>query len=587
LCPHALNIQRVSSPTTSTAPVAISHTISSLFERSTSTSKEEKASNDRNLVELLASADLPISLVEHAHFIKFCRGLNPSYKVPGRTKAMEHIKERYEDVKSSLLKTLAGVESVSITTDAATTISQHSLQAITAHFISDQWVLHSALLENVAMPERHTAENLVTLLQHAFTRWQIDDKVYTSTTDAAANILKCCKTLEETDVIEESVRCFCHTCQLSVKTALDETESIQAILTAARAIVRFAKTSNIAAEALRRLQSDEKEAEDLAEEAAPVDQSHPKYENRPLKLLQDVVTRWSSTHTMCARLVKLKRFVTQLLDELKPELALSPRQWQQLHELCQVLQPCADAIKFLEGEKYPTLSSVIPTVLMLRALLDGKTAAQPNMPDYSGFTAEVNQVRRRILAEMAVPGRFDSFSRAARFACLLDPRYKALSFIAPPDRETMWESLLQYCATHFPPPPPPPAPPLPHSLTVQPSAADAPSLYTPLSFVSLLHHSLQTSAIEDQSLTAEFFAYRRTPGCDSSENPLTWWRRNEKTFPTLARAAKRFLAIPASSAPSERAFSKINIVIDKRRASLLPENADKLCFLKHNCTLNL
>ena len=136
-------------------------------------------------------------------------------------------------------------------------------------------------------------------------------------------------------------------------------------------------------------------------------------------------------------------------------------------------------------------------------------------------------------------------------------------------------------------PPPPPAPPLPHSLTVQPSAADAPSLYTPLSFVSLLHHSLQTSAIEDQSLTAEFFAYRRTPGCDSSDNPLTWWRRNEKTFPTLARAAKRFLAIPASSAPSERAFSKINIVIDKRRASLLPENADKLCFLKHNCTLNL
>jgi hypothetical protein len=147
----------------------------------------------------------------------------------------------------------------------------------------------------LAMPERHTSENLVSLLKDAFTRWQIGDKVYTSTTDAAANILKCCKTLEETDVIEESVRCFCHTCQLSVKTALDETESIQSILTASRAIVRFAKTSSIAAEALRRLQSDEKEAaKDLAEEAAPVDHSHPQYENRPLKLLQDVVTRWSN-----------------------------------------------------------------------------------------------------------------------------------------------------------------------------------------------------------------------------------------------------------------------------------------------------
>jgi len=100
-------------------------------------------------VELLAGADLPLSLVEHTDFLKFCHGLNPSYKVPGRTKLMRQIQERYEDVKCSLLRTLAGVESVSITTDAATTISQYSLQAITAHYISAKWELQSALLENV------------------------------------------------------------------------------------------------------------------------------------------------------------------------------------------------------------------------------------------------------------------------------------------------------------------------------------------------------------------------------------------------------------------------------------------------------
>jgi len=270
------------------------------------------------------------------------------------------IDERYLEVKSSLEEALREVESVAITTDAATTISQFSLQAVTAHFINAKWELKSALLENVEMPERHTAENLVALLTDAFKRWGIQDKVYT-TTDATLNILKCCKNLEATDAIEESIRCFCHTCHLAVKTAIDDTHSIQATLSAARGIVRFSKFSNTVAEAFRRLQRDEEVAEeDLAGEAEPVDHTHPQYHQRPLKLLQDVVTRWSSTHIMCVRLVKLKQFVCKLTVELKPELSLSALQWKQLQELCQVLQPCADAIKLLEGEFYPTLSWLFP-----------------------------------------------------------------------------------------------------------------------------------------------------------------------------------------------------------------------------------
>ena len=44
-------------------------------------------------------------------------------------------------------------------------------------------------------------------------------------------------------------------------------------------------------------------------------------------------------------------------------------------------------------------------------------------------------------------------------------------------------------------------------------------------------------------------------------NPLDWWRINEKQFPLIAKMAKRYLAIPATSAPSERVWSLSAFVI--------------------------
>lgn len=41
----------------------------------------------------------------------------------------------------------------------------------------------------------------------------------------------------------------------------------------------------------------------------------------------------------------------------------------------------------------------------------------------------------------------------------------------------------------------------------------------------------------------------------------------------------------ASSAPSERVFSKMNVVINKRRGKLLPERAERIIFLKMNAKL--
>ena len=62
--------------------------------------------------------------------------------------------------------------------------------------------------------------------------------------------------------------------------------------------------------------------------------------------------------------------------------------------------------------------------------------------------------------------------------------------------------------------------------------------------------------------------------------PLIWWKLNHRSFPLLARVARRVLAIPATSASSERAFSEAGLLISKRRTCLRSELVGQMTKLR-------
>lgn len=62
-------------------------------------------------------------------------------------------------------------------------------------------------------------------------------------------------------------------------------------------------------------------------------------------------------------------------------------------------------------------------------------------------------------------------------------------------------------------------------------------------------------------------------------NPLGWWNHRCGVYPNVARLAKMYLCIPATSAPSKRIFSIASLIISKLRASITPSNAEILLFL--------
>ena len=46
----------------------------------------------------------------------------------------------------------------------------------------------------------------------------------------------------------------------------------------------------------------------------------------------------------------------------------------------------------------------------------------------------------------------------------------------------------------------------------------------------------------------------------ASLDPLEWWKMHNTQLPTIAKLARKYLAIPASSAPSERVFSRAKLI---------------------------
>ena len=51
---------------------------------------------------------------------------------------------------------------------------------------------------------------------------------------------------------------------------------------------------------------------------------------------------------------------------------------------------------------------------------------------------------------------------------------------------------------------------------------------------------------------------------------------------SLVKLAKKYLTPPPTSTDIERLFSVAGLILTDKRAKLLPENADKLLFLKEN-----
>jgi hypothetical protein len=65
-------------------------------------------------------------------------------------------------------------------------------------------------------------------------------------------------------------------------------------------------------------------------------------------------------------------------------------------------------------------------------------------------------------------------------------------------------------------------------------------------------------------------------------DPLEWWKRTQLKYPYLARLARLYLAVPATSAPSEKIWSRASIILTLKRANFKAKVSQRIMFIKEN-----
>jgi hypothetical protein len=328
-----------------------------------------------------------------------------------------------------------------------------------------------------------------------------------------------------------------------------------------------------------------------------------------LPVICDFDDRWNSTTQMMCRIVQLERMLLRYKTGLESDTnparrpmqlrfvccELSPEEWAALKQLAKLLEPI-EGLVHVSPLAYPGLSIVYPLLHSLKKHLDD---AGTWVTDPLAVT-----VRHTIMANLNMDLCSSGQAPSSPYlSCLLDPRFKTLPFLATDEKERLMESLYLLLglndkadvddSQHQP------------DAAVEndqsedqkekqdrnAKAASAPVVGASLAnkktaAAALLHEffPVDEPATELDKLKAQVQQYLDSPSLpatdESEHDPLEWWSRYQRLFPSLARLAKKYLCISAVSTPFQEAFTNYGQLMREKKARLDIDVAAQVLFCR-------
>ncbi|XP_061542548.1 E3 SUMO-protein ligase ZBED1-like [Phycodurus eques] len=536
-----------------------------------SCSVKEAALLTESILNMLVADMRPLSMVDDKGFRKMISTFNPKYSMPSLTYFTNMMEKKHQEMTAKLENVLQDTECVALTTDFWTSVATEAYLGVTCHFLGEDWEMKSLYLTTMRLEERHAAADIADWLEETVAKFHIPfTKVKVVVHDNGANVVAAAGILEDRHGWA-SLRCSGHTLNLVVQNTLKNKDTIANCVDSARCLVEHFNKSELACNKLKEKQ----------QEMGMV----------PLMLIQDVSTQWNSTYHMLSRLLGQRWPVTAALSD--PEvntiakqhyLDLNPEQWSLGEELAQVLGPFEGVTEFLSGEQYVTLSALPQLVHNLKKSTLSVAFKTASVRAFQAQVAEQITERWQKLFLFQPEG-----PNTVLLAAALDPRFRKLKFL-PAEDVFKVQCTIQSMA-----------------LAVKKKARESNESGNEVTakskdclgtkygslLKSMLGSSSDSSSSSDeenedeneqlrQAVQREVLQYFGEQPLSKKENPLPWWKTNAIRYPTLAKLAKSFLAIPATSTSSERLFSTAGNFAPKRRASLSSEHVDMLTFLHCN-----
>jgi len=342
----------------------------------------------------------------------------------------------------------------------------------------------------------------------------------------------------------DRVACFAHILHNSVKKALANSDDLNGLVKKCHGLAKFFHQSSKMAAALVTQQ----EQLDASIEAVVI--------------IMDVVTRWNSTLHMTRRLCRVRIAIEMVFEELSVSdklvhekllpLMLKESEWDIVEELVKVLEQVENMTLIFSSASKGIAASLYPWVAMVKDELTG-------IKDLSEL---VGAFRQDLLQELNERHKWTDLILTAS---VFHPSFNIILRALDNDR---FISTKQHVQEEY-------------DRLIRPNDDPAqqiqniPSTETPQDQGSAIHRFLkrQRTVLGDVAQSNDrqdneverYFAHSLV---DDVVNPMEWWRFNKEKYPVLAKMARKYLAIPATSVASERMFSVSGGVCTDKRGRL-------------------
>ncbi|CAI5533472.1 unnamed protein product [Closterium sp. Naga37s-1] len=540
------------------------------------------------IAKLVVTCDLPFRIVESE-----AKNFIPSRWTVSRDTVVYATATLQSAIAEMLAKEGELGCKMSITIDMWTAPNNKAWLVVTGHWIDENFQLRTMVLEFREMLGRHGGREMAQVVEETIVQWGLEGRCLGFTTDnASSNIAAFTRMSEEGGgqcffSSRMHFRCLAHVINLAVQAAL-AVDSIRKLLKILREMASWIGFSP------------QRSGSFLGLQRTLNSQANPATPKPALKLVQDSPTRWGSTHDMVERAGVLQNPITVFFaqtqglsktDKKKVEsLRLTDADWETLQAVKTFLSPFAKVSKAAEGAAYRTVSMVVPYYNGLIDAMESRLAKGPSPTLQPMIVAALSHLKKYAYIT----------SNEYWIATFLDPSMKAAWF-----DDAHWEKLhletdrrvrprpasgeviklvrdrvAEYQArTAELAPRPTPLAPVAEEEDGDEEEDDDDAQFLPSRrrLAARLSASQEAGAggmVQDDEVS-RYLSER--VGCDVTA--LEYWR-SATNMQTLRRMARDYLAIPATSASSERVFSLGRNLISWKRHRLASQRTRAVMFLR-------
>ena len=527
----------------------------------------KKRKIDNSLIEYVIVENQPLSLVEKSSFRKLMYTAEPSYKCPSRrtftSKVDSFAQEISKKLKEEVLKDLSDVDfkSVHITSDHGTSHDRFRSHrnVVTLARCTKNFELKTDVIAVIKCNGSQTGDVIRKDIKIVLDSYGRDETwIVNWVTDGEAKQVSARTPGKHPRVglvTHLTASCVDHTAHLAAEDALSKTDSIKESTVVARDFINAMKDSHLMREAFN----------DMVIEAG----------DDPLAIIKGTMNRWYYRFLEIERLILMQHHVEKFQEEyenMPNHCRIDLTDWENLKIYVTSLKSLSDASTVMEGQKYPTASSVIP-------FLDQVFS---NLESYITKLAEDKQAFPKCLLEN-MKKRFPLGLKNTvpfNFLNCLDPRYMDIYLNDDQVKKVVddmyIDPLYDNATGEVVQNDEPGSSALP---TVPATSSDTFSIRRAqlLAAKMVSPISQRTHITSKEKLQMEFDKYLQLRGSVSLQtNPLVWWKERQKEFPILARFFRAYCPFPATNTSSERVFNMEGQVVTSTRKRLDPERAEML-----------